>query len=68
MHGTHIPQSQVRWFMLEASFYSYTKLLCSSFLLTLNDVTLGASKKGRNYTSPVVVGLAEWADIASVLL
>ena len=65
MHKTHGLQSQVRWFTLEASFYSHTKLLGSSFLLTLDDVTLGAIKKGRN--SSVVAGLAEWADTVSVL-
>lgn len=67
MHKTHGLQSQARWFTLEASFYSHTKLLGSSFLLTLDDVTLGVIKKGRNDASSVVAGLAEWADTVSVL-
>lgn len=61
MHKVHIP-SPGRWFELKKKTpFLYTKILCTSFLLMLNDVPLGASKEGRNYPSSEMVRLADWA-------
>lgn len=59
------PQFWVGWFVLEPLFIH--KVHCNTFLVTLNDVTSGAIKEDRNYSSFVTVGLAEWADTAFML-
>lgn len=69
MHKTHsVSSSRCGGLCQKPHFFLlYTKLFCNAFLLTLNDVTLEASKEVRNYSSFVMVGFAEWADTVFML-